>query len=290
MQGSPSSERARAALAVAAGAAIIGLAPIAVRVSDVGPMATAFWRFAFALPLLVLLVAVARPRLTLNAPVRAPLAAAGVCFGLDLTLWHAALTHTTVLNATLLSNMTPIFAVAGGFLFLRERITRAFAIGAAIAGIGAVLLTASRAQGGEGAWFGDALGVASAVWYAAYLVILRQVRDGADVRMAMLVTTAVSLVVASAAAALFGEDWTPHSATGWLVLMGLGLVHVGGQGLIAYGVARLNIALSTVLLWVQPVAAAGLSWAIFGEALGPLALVGAALVLGGIYVVQRGRA
>ena len=60
--------------------------------------------------------------------------------------------------------------------------------------------------------------------------------------------------------------------------------------LIAYGVARLPIAVSTVLLWTQPLVAAALSWALFGEALGPLAFVGAALVLAGIYVVQRARA
>jgi drug/metabolite transporter (DMT)-like permease len=70
----------------------------------------------------------------------------------------------------------------------------------------------------------------------------------------------------------------------------LGVVtQAGGQGLIAAGLGRLPLALSAVLLWVQPVTAAGLSWALFGEALGPLALLGAALVLGGVWVVQRGR-
>jgi drug/metabolite transporter (DMT)-like permease len=66
-------------------------------------------------------------------------------------------------------------------------------------------------------------------------------------------------------------------------------VHTAGQGLIAYGVGQLPIAISTVLLWVQPVAAAALGWVLFGEALGPIALAGAALVLGGVWIVQRGR-
>jgi drug/metabolite transporter (DMT)-like permease len=78
---------------------------------------------------------------------------------------------------------------------------------------------------------------------------------------------------------------------GWLILLGLALiVQVGGQGLVAYGVGRLPIVASTVLLWMQPLVAAALSWMMFGEALGALALVGAALVLAGIYVVQRSRA
>ena len=62
-----------------------------------------------------------------------------------------------------------------------------------------------------------------------------------------------------------------------------------GKGLIAYGVGRLPIAMSTVLLWMQPLVAAVLSWIMFGEALTPLALAGAALILGGVYMVQRSR-
>jgi drug/metabolite transporter (DMT)-like permease len=41
---------------------------------------------------------------------------------------------------------------------------------------------------------------------------------------------------------------------------------------------------------VQPVAAAALSWVLFGESLGPLAFAGAGLVLGGVFMVQRARA
>ncbi|NDC57562.1 MAG: DMT family transporter [Alphaproteobacteria bacterium] len=282
-------QQTRAVLAVAAGAAIIGFAPIGMRLSELGPMATGFWRFAFALPGLAILAAMApvdrRPKKV------GPLLAAGVCFGLDLTLWHAALVLTTVLNATLLSNMTPILAAAAGWLFLRERVSWSFAMGAGVALAGAGLLSAARASASGGALQGDLLALASAVWYAAYLVILREARRGVDVRVAMFVTTIASLAVAAAATFALGEAWLPKTAHGWLVLIGLGLlVHTLGQGLIAYGVGQLPIALSTVVLWVQPVAAAALSWVLFGEALGPLALAGAVLVLGGVWIVQRGRA
>lgn len=284
-----------AAVAVALGAAVIGFAPIGLRLSELGPMATAFWRFAFAIPGLLLLASMAPKS---GRPERlGPLIAAGVCFGLDLTLWHAALVHTTVLNATMLSNMTPVLAAAGGWLFLRERVSWGFALGAAVALGGAAVLTTARIGGGDGggalageALKGDALALFSAVWYAAYLVILRVARRGVDVRVAMLVTTLASLPVALVATIASGERWLPETAQGWLVLIALGtIVHMGGQGLIAYGVGRLPIALSTVILWVQPVAAAALGWALFGEALGPLAFAGAALILAGVWIVQRDR-
>jgi drug/metabolite transporter (DMT)-like permease len=77
---------------------------------------------------------------------------------------------------------------------------------------------------------------------------------------------------------------------GWVLLVALGvIVQVGGQGLIAYGVGRLPIVASTVLLWMQPLVAAVLAWVLFGEALGSLAFAGAALILAGIFTVQRNR-
>jgi drug/metabolite transporter (DMT)-like permease len=288
---SSSMSRGQAVLCVAAGAALIGFAPIGVRLSEVGPQATAFWRFVFALPLLFLVVGLApkeRQPGALTAREWRLLVPAGVFFGMELGLWHWALGLTTVLNATLLSNMTPIIAALAGFVLFKERLSRAFMIGAGVAVGGAILLSVARAQGGTGKLEGDLLGLASALGYAAYLILMGRARKSVDVWLAMLITSFVAMIYAGVLSFSIGEVLLPQTAFGWAVLIGLGLVvQVGGQGLIAAGLGHLPIALSTVLLWVQPVAAAAFSWVLFGEALGPLALVGAGLVLGGIWLVQR---
>ncbi len=287
-------ERTRAVLCVALGALLLGFAPIGLRLSEVGPQATAFWRFVFAMPVILVLAAQAPTQDRGAAVSHAPgLALAGVFFGLDIAFWHASLTLTTVANATLLSNMTPILAAACGLVLFRERISRGFWIGAPIALMGAGLLTIARAQAQQGqpGFSGELVALVSAVWYAGYLIMVARYRRHVAVWPLMAVTTLASTVTAFVAALAMGEGFWPHSWVGWAILVGLGVVvHVGGQGFIAMGLGRLPIALSTVVLWVQPVAAAGLSWAWFGEALGPLALVGAGLVLGGVYVVQRARA
>ena len=281
--------RARAILCVAAGAALIGLAPIGLRLAqaEIDPQATAFWRFFFALPLLGVIALVVR------APIGRPglLAAAGIAFGAEIGVWHVALTLTSVANATLFSNMTPIVAALAGWLLLKERISGGFALGAAIAIAGGGLLAFGRASPGQSALIGDALGLLSAVGYATYLILLNRARRSVHVVPAMLVTTLFAMLVSLAAALALGERLWPQSAQMWALLIGMGVVvHVGGQGLIALGIGALPIALSTVLLWVQPVAAAAFAWVLFGEALGPWGLLGAACVLGGIYIVQRTRA
>ncbi|MBC7770715.1 MAG: DMT family transporter [Phycisphaerales bacterium] len=281
-----------AALAVLVGAALIGLAPIGVRLSELPPVATNMWRFIFALPILALWAAHDKPA---DGRDRGLLLIAGVFFALELSLWAASLTKTTVANATLLTNMTPIFAALFGWLLLKERIAPSVLFGGAVALVGAVLLAIGRSAAGpasgEEGWLGDIMATGSAFGYAAYLLMVRSIGKRVGVGGVMFWAGLSGVAVTFALALLLGEPLLPHSLQGWLILIGLGVVtQVGGQGLIAYGVGRLPILVSTVLLWMQPLAAAALSWIIFGEALGPIAFAGAAFILAGLFVVQRARA
>ena len=283
-----------AVLAALAGAALIGLAPIAVRISELEPAATNLWRFLFALPILAVWASRA------PAPSRRDvswLLGAGVLFGIELNLWAFALMRTTIANATLLTNMTPVFAAAFGWFVFKERLGTGVLIGGGVALVGAVTLALARAQTGAGpasaeaGWIGDALALTAAVGYAGYLLIVRALGDRVSAGAVMLWSSLSGAAFTLALCLFTREPLLPETWRGWAILVGLGVVvQAAGQGLIAYGVGRLPIVVSTVLLWLQPIAASALSWIIFDEALGALALFGAGLVLAGIYIVQRGRA
>lgn len=283
----------KAAFAAMAGGVLIGLAPILIRVSELGPQASNLWRFLFALPILALLAARSSPPTARDV---GWLLAAGLLFGFELSVWAAALSLTTVANATLLANMTPVFAALFGWLVFRERLAGAAVLGGVTALAGAVILAVARAQAGAGpasaeaGLLGDGMSLIAAVGYAGYLLIVRWIGRGVSVWTVMFIATLSGSIYALCLSLALGEALLPETWRGWAVLLALGLVtQLGGQGLIAYGVGRLPIVISTVLLWTQPVAAAALSWLFFDEALGPLAIFGAALVLFGIFVVQRTR-
>src|SRR5690606_24500814 len=154
----------------------IGLAPIGVRLSDLGPLGTNLWRFLFALPILALW---ARQGPAVGRRDVGMLLIAGVLFGIELNLWAIALTKTTVANATLLTNMTPIFAAAFGWFVFKDRLGAGVLIGGLMALTGAVMLALARARSGLGpataeeGWIGDALALTAALGYAAYLLIVR---------------------------------------------------------------------------------------------------------------------
>lgn len=287
--------RGKAVLAALTGGALIGLSPIAMRLSEAGLHATNFWRFAVALPILALWAVVDRPKP--SARQAAILLGAGVLFGIEISFWAAALPLTTVTNATLLVNLTPVFAAALGWLLLKERPGSTALLGAGVALTGALLLALARARAAEGAgaaqagWIGDALALTGASCYGAYLLIVRVVGKSVSVGALMFWATLSAAIVSLVLSVALHETFLPVTAIGWANVIGLGLVvQVLGQGLIAYGVGRLPIVVSTVLLWMQPLVAAVLSWMLFGEALGALGLGGAALILVGLFVVQRARA
>jgi len=284
-----SDSRARLAfLALLGGATGIGFAPILVKLSAIGPTATAFFRLLFALPLLWLWTGWERrtdPALRQPANRRdfAMLALAGLLFTGDLSIWHWSLQFTSVTNSTLLTNITPIFVTIGAWLWFGDRITRGFVIGMVLAIGGAALLVKNSVSLSSQHLVGDALSLVAAVFYAGYLLALKQLRKSFSTATIMAWSGLASCAGFGVVAWLSGDKMWTDSTRGWLVLLALALVsHIGGQALITYGFGHLPASFSSVSLLWQPVVAAAAAWVVLGEPLGWLQGLGAVVVLSGI--------
>src|SRR5436190_4776678 len=275
--------------ALFAGATFIALSPIFVRLADVGPSASAFWRVALAAPLLWPL---ARLRANPGAPRTGCLLllAAGFAFAGDLGFWHWSIRYTSVANSTLLANLASIFVTAAIWLFWRERPSATFLVGLGAALAGVALLVHTSLAFSASALLGDALGLITAVFYAGYILVVKELRDrGAQTLELMAITTTVTALLLLPVALASGEAFLPQSARGWLTLVALAWIsHCAGQGLIAYSLAHLPATFSSVSLLFQPVMAALFAWLLLGEAFVPLQMLGAAVVLAGIYLARPG--
>jgi drug/metabolite transporter (DMT)-like permease len=279
----------RALLVLILGACTIGWSPIFVRLGHTGPAATGFWRLAFALPWL--LAAVGRPGASgdARAALKTPMIWLGALFfAADLGFWHYGIHFTSVANATVLPNLTPIIVTAFAALVLKERPTPVFLLGMAVAVAGSVGMALFKAGTGGHAptYLGDILSALTAVWYAGYFLVVRQVRARFSTVAVMLGTSLGGLPLLLLAAILLGEPLTPPTFAGWAALAALGLTHVIGQSSIAWALGRLPTALAAVVVLVQPVVAAVLGWLIFGEAMTPLQAAAAALALAGVAIAQ----
>ncbi|MEO1660701.1 MAG: DMT family transporter [Pseudomonadota bacterium] len=271
------------------GGTFIGFAPIGLRLGldDLGPQAIAFWRYAFALPVLFLLVLLTQQRLPSKPNVFVFIA--GTCFALDIGLWHWSLTFTTVANATFIVNLGNICVGLTAWLFLKERPTPIWAVAVFIAFAGAAALSLGGGTEGKADIRGDLLALGAAVLVSGYMVaskVARRTLGGLDT---IFWLTAVEVCVAALMVIGFRESFFPAEWNGFLAPLFLALaVHIGGQGLIVTGLGHTPAAIAGVLVLIQPVVAAAISWHLFNEPLAPLQAGGGFLILIGILISQRG--
>lgn len=278
--------------ALLVGAVTIAFSPIFVRISEIGPTATAFHRVALAAPMLFLWLAAERhgaaaPRRP-TAGERHLLVLAGLCFAGDLAFWHWSIKLTSVANSTLLANFAPVFVTPVAYLLFGERFRPSFLVGVALAIGGAALLMGGSLTLSPAHLLGDALGIVTAMFYAGYMLAVSRLRNSVSTATIMAWSGGVSAVLLLPVALASGESLLPATLQGWAVLFGLAwLSHAGGQSLIAYALAHLPASFSSVALLLQPATAAVLAWALLAEPLGAWQALGGAIVLAGVVVARR---
>jgi len=275
---------APALLALVLGALAIAFAPIFVRLSDFGPVATAFYRMALAwLPLWLwsrwTTPVAARPRVR-DLPW---LCLPGIYFACDLTAWHWSIRLTTVANATLLANLAPLFVTLGARYWFGEPVSRRFATALILTFAGLMLLSGASLRLGGDYLLGDGLGVLTAFFYGSYLLAVSRLRRRFDTAVIMQWGAASAAIVLAAFTLIAGESLGGVGIASWIVVLALAwFSHAGGQGLITYALAHLPAAYSSLVLIVQPVAAAAIAWILFKESLDAVQIAGAAVILCGI--------
>ena len=289
-----SRQKRLAFLALLLGAAAIAFSPIFVRLSELGPISTAFYRVFLALPALWIWMSFLAQR---QQGTRKPssrkdyghLILAGLLFAGDLSFWHWSINLTSVANSTVLANAAPIFVTLAAFVMFKERFSRLFLIGLVCAIAGIILLMGDSLNLGGTNLLGDSLGVITAMFYAAYILAVGKLREEFSTATVMAWSGAVSSVVLLVVTWVSGESFMATSMFGWLMLLGLALFsHAGGQSLIAYSLAHLPAAMGSIGLLSQPVLAALMAWILLGEVLGALQMLGGFAILAGIYLARRG--
>ena len=169
------------------GAMFIGLSPILVRLSELGPIDTGFYTVSFAIPFFTLLLiwdekGENKPRektfkqlLVKTRQDHLALMLIGFIFALNQIFWHLSLQYTYVANATLLANMSALFVIPLGWLFFGRQVKLLFIIYALCSFSGvALLLSVSMAD--FSLLQGDLMAIGAAVFYAFYQLALGSIR------------------------------------------------------------------------------------------------------------------
>ena len=157
------------------GAVLIGFAPIFVKWSMLSSSAISFYRMLLAIPFLFLL------NLRLNKKFKFTVndsktiffaALASLAFTTDLTLWHYSMNITSVSNATIIVNSSPVFVAILSYIFFREKLSRSFVVSFLITYIGILGLIYFSNNYATGRVVGDILCLIAAFFYGVYLLII----------------------------------------------------------------------------------------------------------------------
>ncbi|MDX6806675.1 DMT family transporter [Terrihabitans rhizophilus] len=284
---SPASSAALAALV--AGAVAMGASPILVRLAEVGPFASAFWRVSLALPVLwawARLEARGRPK-TESRPVSRAALLAGALFAGDLFFWHLAVTHTTVANATFFATTAPVWVVLAAWLMRSEHVGRRTLGGLGLAVLGGSMLVAESMEVDPSRISGDIFGLTTAIFFGGYFLAVRAARQEEGPARITFVASIVTALILGAIAFMLEPTFIPASGTGVGALVGLALVsHAAGQGLLAYALGHLPAVFSSLVIFLEAIAAAALGVLVLGEMLSTLQIAGGVLILAAVMIAR----
>jgi drug/metabolite transporter (DMT)-like permease len=274
------------------GAACISSSAILVTLAHVGPVTTAFFRCALALPVLIPVAMLEQRRLGPRPLAsRAYAVLAGLFLAVDLVLWNHAISDVGAGVATVLGNLQVLFVAAFAWVVLRERPDRRFLIMLPVVLAGIVLV--SGMLGGHAAGVhplaGIGFGVGTSAAYACFLLVLRSTSGQAPHVAGQLADATVGATVGAVILGLvLGglQLHIPWPSFGWLLILAL-LSQTVGWLLITSALPRLPAAISSLVLLLQPAASMVLADLVLSERPTLIQVGGALLVCLGVLAVTR---
>jgi drug/metabolite transporter (DMT)-like permease len=264
---------------------ILAVGPWMVRLADVGPVASAFWRLALAIPFLLLFAW--RQQKAQEAPpwtLVAMIALGGLFFAADLAAWHVGIGLTKLANASLFGNASSFILVLYGFVILR-RLPRAIqAVALFLAAAGAALLMGSSYELSPKNFTGDLFTLVAGLFYTGYLIAVDRARKTMAPMPVLAIATAAGTLPLLLLALALGQQVTPSDWTPLLILsFGSQVV---GQGLLVYAVGYLSPVVVGLGLLAQPAAGAVIGHFAYGETFSPADAAGAALIAVALVLIR----
>jgi drug/metabolite transporter (DMT)-like permease len=274
------------------GAILISFSPVWVKLVDVSPTTSGFYRVLIGGVALTAFLFLTRQRLRLSQRVRGLLLLAAIFWALDLWFWHRSINYIGPGLSTLLANFQVFFMILAGALFLGQRPRPLQLVAVPLALVGLALIVGLDWRGLPADYrLGVILGLLTAVAYTGYLLSMRAarvesthavpVREIAVISMGAAVLLGCSAIVEGVSLTI--PTWQD---AGWLLGYGL-LSHSLGLMFIASSLPNVSTTEAGLALLLQPTLSFVWDVVLFSRPLTGIEIIGAVLALVAIYLGSR---
>lgn len=200
--------------------------------------------------------------------------------------------RTTAVNAGLLANTVPVFTALLAVTFLHQRTRAVGWLGIAVALVGAWIVSSGglRLDVDAGSALGDLLVLLSALAAALYFVLgERLLRNYPPLVVTAAAATLGAVTLVIIAVVTGGENQWSWQAVAAIVALGV------GPGLLSNlwwweTVTWLEASRAAIYVYLIPLITMVFAVTLLGETISPAQLAGAALLLGGVWLAERGQA
>ncbi len=274
-------------LSISSAAIIWGSNGVIVNLIPLDAFAIAFFRvFLASLVLLPFMIIFGRHDLTQIKSCWKPLLLNGFFLCLGWAFLFASMKLIPIAEAVLLNYLAPVFTAILSPIILKEKLGKASIAALIMSFLGIYLISHEEMlYGGSQDLLGIVYGLLAGLSYAGFIIVSKKLREGHS----SLITAFYSYAFAAIFLAAISRPMMPSlSAMEWTLLLILSGVNTcSAVTLYLFGLAMIEAHRAVVLAYLEPLSAAIMGALFLGQLLGPVDILGGALIILSGYIVAR---
>lgn len=276
--------------ALATGTLALSFAAMFIRWAQAPGVVTGFYRLLISTIILVPLMLTRSPSkvdeirwLDLLPPTLS-----GMCMAANFALWNTSLSYTSVANASILGQISPLWVCLTAWLVFRDRLSKYFWLGLLVIFAGLLLITNAYSISDAHLGVGDMMAASASLFSAAYVMLTQWGRRRLDSLTYVWVNGASATAWTFLLTLALKYPLVGFPPQTWLIFGVAAIVtQVIGYLAISFALGHLPAAVVSPSLNLQPVLTILLAIPLLGESPTPIEAVGCVLAIGGVFLINR---
>jgi drug/metabolite transporter (DMT)-like permease len=266
----------------------ISIFPVLVKWAPVSGISSAFYRMFIGL-VCILPYSFATKQLLLPPPkLWVPIIVCGLLFGTDIAVWNLSIHYSNATQATLLTNLSPIWVGIASFFFLNDKPDKRFWFGALVALVGLLTLLGLETLTQMKLDKGFSLALLSGLLYAAYMITSKKTLNSISIVPFITQSMAVSSIYLALICLVFDQPLWDFTTSVWLTLAVQGVIcQLLGWLALSYAIKKMDAQRVSLALLSQGAVTALMAWFFIDEKITTQMIAGGLIILAGIAITFK---